>query len=80
MDKLFIPINIGGNHWVLVVAYMQTKRIIFLDSLGRKGKKYMLAVMRYIIDEMKDKLGHVMTQVVICLSASFALTSVCLIC
>ena len=63
MDKLFFPINIGGSHWTLVVAYMQTKRIIYLDALGGKGKKYTKAVKQYIIAEMKDKMNIVMTQV-----------------
>jgi Ulp1 family protease len=27
LDKLFIPINQGGQHWVFVVVFVQQKRI-----------------------------------------------------
>ena len=61
-DKILFPVNIGNTHWTLVVAYMRSKRIQYLDSLRGNGKKYTSAVKRYIIDEMKDKQNVVMSQ------------------
>jgi len=52
MDKLFVPIN-EPAHWVLVVAYMQEKRIQYFDSSGGNGKKYELAFLRYLEDMHK---------------------------
>jgi len=31
--KWFIPINIGNSHWVLLVVYMQDKKIEYYDSI-----------------------------------------------
>ena len=62
MDKVFFPINIGGSHWTLVIAYIQEKKIQYRDALGAPGKKYTSAVRQYLIDEMRDKKGVVMTQ------------------
>jgi len=48
MQKLFIPINQGNVHWVLVVVDMDTgggaKVVVsFFDSFGRDGTTYVEA-------------------------------------
>lgn len=48
MQKLFIPINQGNVHWVLVVVDMDTTGgakvvVSFFDSFGRDGTTYVEA-------------------------------------
>lgn len=64
MEKVFFPINISDSHWVLAVALIQQKRIVFRDALGHSGRKYTDAVKQYLTDEMCEKHGvpHAETQ------------------
>jgi Ulp1 family protease len=55
LDKIFFPVNVGRTHWVVVVAFMQEKRIQFFDSFGDSGRDWMEAVFLYIKDEHIDK-------------------------
>ena len=59
---MFFPINIFNSHWVLVIALMQQKRILYRDALKRKGEQYTAAIMKYLCDEALNKLGLAMTQ------------------
>ena len=45
-----------------MIALMQEKRILYRDALGGGGHKYTDAIKRYIVDEMRHKKGHTMTQ------------------
>jgi hypothetical protein len=54
LDKLFIPINQGGDHWVFVVVFVQQKRIGFWDSFGEKGEKFLEGTLRYLCDEWRS--------------------------
>ena len=48
LDKVFIPINVGNSHSVLLVAYIKLKKIKYYDSMGGDGKVYVdAAVTRY---------------------------------
>jgi hypothetical protein len=38
--KLFFPINIGNTHWAMMVVYVQEKRVMYLDSMGQLGNKW----------------------------------------
>ena len=53
LDKLFAPINTGRSHWALVVVYIQTKKIAFIDSMGGTGMAYLEAMRSYLWDEAK---------------------------
>jgi len=55
--KVFVPINIHNMHWVLAVAFMQKKTIVYYDSLRdeSKGKIYLKCMLRYLSDEAEDK-------------------------
>ena len=55
LDKIFFPCNINNNHWCLVVAFMQEKRIQFYDSSGRDGMNYLEGIMNYLKDEWRAK-------------------------
>ena len=59
-EKVFFPINISGIHWVLVIALMQQKRILYRDALGRDGKKYTSTTLKYLVDESKQLDNDVM--------------------
>ena len=62
MEKIFFPINIFDTHWVLVIALMQERRILFRDALGNEGRKYVCAVFEYVMEEMQARKGHVMSK------------------
>ena len=52
LDKIIFPINLGGLHWVCVVAFMQKKVIEYHDSLASKkvnsqAEKYMKGILFY---------------------------------
>jgi Ulp1 family protease len=55
LNKIFFPINVGGAHWICVVAFMREKRIETFDSLGGSGTIYMEAIWKYLQDEHLDK-------------------------
>lgn len=43
VDMIFIPVNLGGDHWVLAQANLRTKRVRIYDSLVtfRDNKTYL---------------------------------------
>eukprot|EP00752_Nemacystus_decipiens_P014321 g12740.t1 len=62
MHKLFIPINQGNVHWVLVVVDMNgsgsgsgAKMVFFFDSFGRDGTTYVEAVQQYLVSELSHR-------------------------
>jgi sentrin-specific protease 1 len=55
LDKLFIPIHANRNHWLLAVAFMQTKVIQIYDSLQQSGKTYLGSIFQYLQDEHKER-------------------------
>ena len=57
LDRIFFPVNVGGMHWTVAVAFMQEKRIQFFDSMCGSGIEYLEALFRYIKDEHKAKKG-----------------------
>ena len=50
---LIVPINVNNTHWVLVVAFMQQKKIMYYDSFNQNGNSYMKTIQRYIGDEIR---------------------------
>lgn len=38
MDRVVIPINKGGFHWILSIINVAEKRIEYYDSMGREGE------------------------------------------
>jgi Ulp1 protease family, C-terminal catalytic domain len=59
VDKLLIPINHDGNHWVCAVVSMKDKTIDILDSLGWPGVEYQTALLRFLEDKHLSKKGVV---------------------
>ena len=57
-DRLLVLANKDNNHWVLLLADLQRKQLVYFDPLGgRDGKGYLKALGRYIGDEIKVRLG-----------------------
>ena len=57
-SKVFIPINISNTHWTCCVVYITERKVVYYDSMGGGGKRYVDAVRRYLGDEHQDKLGR----------------------
>lgn len=56
LDIVMFPVNVSGNHWVLVVLNIPLKEVYYLDSLQRRDKyKISSFFMRWVRDEIKDK-------------------------
>ena len=54
-DKIFVPINITQTHWVLVVIFIQEKRIAYFNSLRGKeeydGTVFVDALLKWVKEE-----------------------------
>jgi len=58
LDKIIIPVNIGDNHWSLVIAYVQEREIKYYDSMeGGGGTKWMEVLQVYLRGEAKKWVG-----------------------
>ena len=56
LKYLFLPTNIGGEHWALVVENMK-KEIIYHDSLLGRGQLYLITTLDYPIKEYCSVFG-----------------------
>lgn len=66
-EKIYFPLNIDKVHWVMIVAYMQQKEIIYYDSLRsrnegmNKADEYFTnntkAILRYFVDQTNNKVN-----------------------
>ena len=59
-EKIFIPINMNGNHWILLVVYVKDFVIGYLDSYkdadyDEHAHKYSNMVLTYLCDLVRDK-------------------------
>lgn len=51
-------VNVGNQHWCLVVVDFEAKTIRYYDSMGGRGNNYLAAVRQYLDDEHQDKKGR----------------------
>ena len=58
MNKVFVPVNISNRHWILIVVYMENRKIQVYDSLGAGGFEYAKKVEKYFIREEVEKKGQ----------------------
>lgn len=63
-DKVFFPINVSNAHWVLAVVWVQQRKVCFYDSMAGSGERWLAALMRWIVDESKDKRGEAIDEAV----------------
>ncbi|XP_044976016.1 ubiquitin-like-specific protease ESD4 isoform X2 [Hordeum vulgare subsp. vulgare] len=55
-DKIFVPIH-KEVHWCLAVINIRDKKFQYLDSLGSMDMNALKILARYLVDEVKDKIG-----------------------
>ncbi|XP_025804187.1 sentrin-specific protease 1-like [Panicum hallii] len=53
-EKIFIPVH-RDVHWCLAIINMKDRTLQYLDSLGGLGHDVLRVLVRYIMDELKDK-------------------------
>jgi sentrin-specific protease 1 len=58
LDRVFIPINLNNTHWVMAVVYVQKKEIHYYDSMSGSGKRYLDAMLMWLVDEAREKKGQ----------------------
>ena len=51
-NKVFLPINLDNNHWILIILDIQNSEIIYIDSM--KGK-----IRNDKIKGLKDKIPNI---------------------
>ncbi|KAL8738352.1 MAG: hypothetical protein Q9181_000823 [Wetmoreana brouardii] len=54
MEKIFIPINKGGNHWVLIHINPQTKTIEYFDSFHNPAGEIVHNVKKWLKGELRE--------------------------
>ena len=59
LHKILIPINLNNSHWTLGYIDMIAKEIHYYDSMGGYGKKYLNTMLKWIIDEAKEKYNMI---------------------
>jgi Ulp1 family protease len=60
LERLFIPINVDGNHWTCAYLHFPTHQIYLYDSIGKhkNGLFYKRMLKGYIADEYWSRHGH----------------------
>ncbi|XP_020254854.1 ubiquitin-like-specific protease ESD4 isoform X1 [Asparagus officinalis] len=53
-DKIFVPIH-KSKHWVLAIINIKEQKFQYLDSLGGMDKTVLRVLVKYLMDEVKDK-------------------------
>ena len=54
-ELMLYPINIQNTHWTLAVTFVKDRKIIYYDSMGKTGKKYLTALTKYYYDSGDKK-------------------------
>ena len=62
LDKFTAIINISGNHWALLVAYVQLRTITCIDPKGSERPSYTCALKNFFQDEETNRLGSITTE------------------
>ena len=52
--KLFFPINVNSNHWILLTIDKEEKAVKVFDSLGKKNEYYTSTLMK-LVNKIKKK-------------------------
>ena len=58
-DKVFIPVNVNNLHWMLIVIYVETKKVVCYDSMisGKKPEyynKFITTVENWVREEAQE--------------------------
>jgi len=49
-DKILMPIHVHGNHWTMLVIFVQEKKIGYFDSMGQSGDNEIATVKKWLQD------------------------------
>ena len=49
-DKILMPIHVHGNHWIMLVIFVQEKKIGYYDSMGAYGENEIATVKKWLRD------------------------------
>ncbi|KAJ1410740.1 hypothetical protein B484DRAFT_336273 [Ochromonadaceae sp. CCMP2298] len=55
LDRIYLPLNVGNQHWTMIVVHVQRRRIEYFNSLCASGRSYMKHVLHWLKDEATDK-------------------------
>ncbi|KAJ1398196.1 hypothetical protein B484DRAFT_339727 [Ochromonadaceae sp. CCMP2298] len=55
LDRIYLPLNVGNQHWTMIVVHVQRRRIEYFNSLCARGRSYMKHVLHWLKDETTDK-------------------------
>jgi hypothetical protein len=72
-DRIIIPVNKGGMHWVCAVIDLKGSKFVLYDSLGGTDHVLLANLAKYVCDEYKNKRD---AEVRCCLCSHFALMSI----
>ncbi len=54
-ERIFFPVNVNNTHWTLAVVYLHAKRVLYYDSMGGRGQRYVEGLLRWVVDEAAAK-------------------------
>ena len=54
-ERIFFPVNVNNTHWTLAVVYIFAKRVLYYDSMGGRGQRYVEGLLRWVVDEAAAK-------------------------
>lgn len=60
LDRVVIPINKGGFHWILSIVNITEKRVEYYDSMGREGESnenrpFLTRIRDFMVEEAKAR-------------------------
>lgn len=57
-EQIYVPVNLGNQHWILIVVEMERKRVLSLDSFNRQGNEARKQVLDWLEQEHGAKNVH----------------------
>ena len=62
LDRVVIPINKGGFHWILSIVNITEKRVEYYDSMGREGESnenrpFLTRIRDFMVEEAKLEIS-----------------------
>jgi Ulp1 family protease len=56
LEKVFIPVNFGNNHWAFFVVFPKKQHIVYYDSLGKRDIRDEIKTLQDFIDKESERL------------------------
>ena len=55
VQKMVMPVNVGGGHWALIVAYMKERKLRSFDSMNSKHGAVMEMLLKHFEAEARQR-------------------------